>query len=78
MLASQVPTSMGNMVLTPLCSQVGMRRSMRPSQSSEMMWMPWALAREVIFLYHGPISSSNTAGITSGPFLKQMSSQKWP
>ena len=27
--------------------------------------------------YQGPTFASNTAGFTSGPFLKQMSSQKW-
>ncbi len=37
MLASQVPTSMGNMVLTPFSSQAGRRESTRPSQSTLMM-----------------------------------------
>ena len=40
MLAFQVPTSMGNMVLTPFSIQVGMSRSIQPSQSRETMSMP--------------------------------------
>ena len=40
MLAFQVPTSMGNMVLTPFSSQVGMSASILPSQSSEMTLIP--------------------------------------
>ena len=50
MLAFQVPTSMGNMVFTPFSSQVGMRWSIQPSQSTDTMSMPYWLSREVIFL----------------------------
>ena len=38
--------------------------------------MPWRLSNAVIRLYCGPTNSLNTDGITNGPFLKQMSSQK--
>ena len=41
MLAFQVPTSMGNIVFTPLSSQMGTSKSMQPSQSTEVMSMPW-------------------------------------
>ncbi len=77
MLAFHVPTSMGNMVFTPFAIHVGMSESIMPSQSSEHMSRPCRRVRSVMRRYHGPIFASNTAGFTSGPLLKQMSSQKW-
>ena len=50
MLASHVPTSMGNMVFTPFSSHVGMSASIHPSQSSETMSIPYWFSRPVTLL----------------------------
>ena len=48
MLASHVPTSMGNIVFTPFSSQIGISLSIFPSQSRETMLTPWSLRSRVM------------------------------